>query len=184
MNQRILKINKAGQAIEWISKKKATNLVFNNKVLWSFGNSPIEVRGGINRSGTRSIMQLDPIIAVNGKASDFRVQIALTNQCLFRRDKMCMYCGASDQSRYVMTRDHIIPQSKGGRDIWTNVVQACYQCNQRKADRTPEGASMKLLAVPFMPTFNELLYLQNRNILQDQLIYLEKGFKNVLPLAA
>jgi hypothetical protein len=40
----------------------------------------------------------------------------------------CAYCG-SDQN---LTIDHILPQSKGGKDIKTNVVCACKKCNNSK----------------------------------------------------
>jgi 5-methylcytosine-specific restriction endonuclease McrA len=72
-----------------------------------------------------------------------------------------------------------LPRSRGGKDTWTNVVSACKPCNQRKGARLPEEANMPLLAVPFQPTFSELLYLQNHNILEDQMQYLRKGFKHL-----
>ena len=37
-----------------------------------------------------------------------------------------------------------MPASRGGRSSWDNTVTACYACNQRKADRTPHEAGMKL----------------------------------------
>jgi CRISPR/Cas system Type II protein with McrA/HNH and RuvC-like nuclease domain len=40
----------------------------------------------------------------------------------------CAYCN-SDQD---LTIDHIIPQSKGGKDVKTNVVCACKTCNLTK----------------------------------------------------
>mmetsp|Transcript_15254 Transcript_15254/g.26427 ORF Transcript_15254/g.26427 Transcript_15254/m.26427 type:complete len:136 (+) Transcript_15254:164-571(+) len=46
------------------------------------------------------------------------------------RDKFCcQYCGI----RRDLTLDHVMPQSKGGKDTWTNLVTACTACNQRKA---------------------------------------------------
>jgi 5-methylcytosine-specific restriction endonuclease McrA len=182
MNHRVLKINKSGLPVQWITKQQAAHLICSDKVLWSFGENRFEIKGGINRSGKRSVIRLDPIIAVAGVIKSQKVRIPLTNRALFRRDNMCMYCGSD--STYNMTRDHIIPKSQGGRDSWVNVVQACYTCNQRKRNRTPEEANMPLLAVPFEPTFHELLYLQNKHILNDQLAFLEKGFKHVSVCAA
>jgi 5-methylcytosine-specific restriction endonuclease McrA len=34
--------------------------------------------------------------------------------------------------------DHVIPQSKGGKDAWDNLVTACRPCNHAKADLTLE----------------------------------------------
>ena len=36
------------------------------------------------------------------------------------------------------TVDHRVPRSQGGGDALSNLVFACYACNQRKRDR-PEG---------------------------------------------
>ena len=178
-NQAILKIDKSGRPIRWISKQAATTLVFSGKVLWAFGEETLLMRGGINRQGERSVIRLAPIIAVDGTVVSHAVNIPLTNKYLFRRDEhMCMYCG-QELSRLSLTRDHVLPRSRGGKDTWTNVVSACKPCNQRKGARLPEEANMPLLAVPFQPTFSELLYLQNHNILEDQMQYLRKGFKHL-----
>ena len=37
-----------------------------------------------------------------------------------------------------MTIDHILPQSKGGKDTVDNTVPACQLCNNQKADRSVE----------------------------------------------
>jgi hypothetical protein len=177
--QSILKIDKGGRPIRWITKEEATNLVCNGKVLWAFGEEQVIMRGGINRMGERSIIRLSPIIAVDGSVLKHAVNIPLMNKYLFRRDQhLCMYCGG-EFSRHSLTRDHVMPRSRGGKDTWTNVVSACKPCNQRKGALLPEEANMPLLAVPFKPTFSELLYLQNHNILADQMMYLKKGFKHL-----
>lgn len=72
-----------------------------------------------------------------------------------------------------LTRDHVIPISKGGLDTWENVVTACFHCNSLKANRTPQQAGMRLLAVPYRPSWIEHLILSNRNILADQMAFLK-----------
>lgn len=47
--------------------------------------------------------------------------------------------------------DHVIPLSRGGPNSWENCVLSCKQLNQKKADRTPNEAGMKLIRKPFMP---------------------------------
>ena len=64
-------------------------------------------------------------------------------QIKLRDRRTCAYCG-----RHGDTIDHIVPQSRGGLDTWDNLVCACRSCNNRKADRTPVEAGMKLLWVP------------------------------------
>lgn len=64
---------------------------------------------------------------------------------IFLRDGYtCQYCGrAFDRSE--LSLDHILPQSRGGKDTWENLVAACKPCNGRKDDQTPEEAGMPLI---------------------------------------
>ncbi|MEC7685084.1 MAG: HNH endonuclease, partial [Pseudomonadota bacterium] len=81
-----------------------------------------------------------------------------------------------------LSRDHVIPTSRGGSDIWTNVVTSCRRCNNRKADRTPEQANMELLAIPFVPNPYEFLYLSNHAVLADQMEFLSARFSRNIRL--
>jgi 5-methylcytosine-specific restriction endonuclease McrA len=47
--------------------------------------------------------------------------------------------------------DHVVPRSRGGRDTWENLVWSAREVNQRKADRLPHEAGLKLLAAPRAP---------------------------------
>lgn len=72
---------------------------------------------------------------------------------ILRRDKnRCAYCG-----EFASTVDHIMPQSRGGPNVWGNLIAACFSCNNMKADRTPEEAGMKLLWPPKVPRFDEIV---------------------------
>jgi 5-methylcytosine-specific restriction endonuclease McrA len=64
------------------------------------------------------------------------------------RDKFqCQYC-ACKLGLKSGTKDHVMPTSRGGTDTLNNVVAACKACNNKKADRTPSEAGMKLLSQP------------------------------------
>lgn len=66
---------------------------------------------------------------------------------ILRRDKnTCAYCG-----EFATTVDHILPQSRGGENTWSNLIAACFPCNNFKDDRTPDEAGMKLLWPPKVP---------------------------------
>ena len=69
---------------------------------------------------------------------------------------------------------HIVPISKGGATSWMNLVAACKACNNRKANRTPEAAGMKLHYVPYVPNRYEAFILSHRKILADQM---EPGYR-------
>ena len=47
--------------------------------------------------------------------------------------------------------DHVVPRSRGGADTWENLVWSAKDVNQRKADRLPHEAGLKLLTVPRAP---------------------------------
>jgi len=49
---------------------------------------------------------------------------------------VCIYCGPA-HPRPAGDKDHIFPQSRGGPDVWDNLVPACKACNTEKGDRTP-----------------------------------------------
>lgn len=47
--------------------------------------------------------------------------------------------------------DHVLPRSRGGADTWENLVWSAKEVNQRKADRLPHEAGLRLLSVPRAP---------------------------------
>jgi hypothetical protein len=73
-----------------------------------------------------------------------------------------------------LTRDHITPLSRGGKDTWMNVVTACRHCNGLKRNRTPEEAGTELLYAPYVPNKAEYLILTNRRIFVDQMEFLKQ----------
>jgi 5-methylcytosine-specific restriction endonuclease McrA len=94
----------------------------------------------------------------------FRRQV--TNTFLFARDDYsCMYCGrhrSELRGRQFLTRDHVLPRSRGGENTWENVVTACSPCNNRKGSRTPAEAGLELLTVPREPNYVHLVWAVRR----------------------
>ncbi|MDQ3230996.1 MAG: HNH endonuclease [Pseudobdellovibrionaceae bacterium] len=45
----------------------------------------------------------------------------------------------------LMTKDHIVPLTKGGRDRLNNFQTLCIDCNRKKANSTPEKVKKKNL---------------------------------------
>ncbi len=183
---RLLGLDAHGRALDWLSWQDATCLYARDAVAWTLGEPCLEVHGGTNRaSGLRSVLRLHPIIAARGHARPQALDPtpALTNPALFARDQhLCLYCGR-ECPRGVLTRDHVQPVSRGGRDTWENVVSACFACNSRKGNRTPQQAGMPLLAVPYRPSWIEHLILSNRNILADQMAFLKAQLPKKSPRA-
>lgn len=88
----------------------------------------------------------------------------LTNEHLFLRDEhRCSYCGRHRQElagRERLTRDHLLPRSKGGRNDWLNVVTACSSCNHQKDDRLAENHSRASRVKPWAPSRGDLVTLR------------------------
>jgi 5-methylcytosine-specific restriction endonuclease McrA len=86
---------------------------------------------------------------------------ALTNQHLFLRDgDRCAYCGRARRDlrpRERLTRDHLVPRSKGGVDEWLNVLTACSTCNHRKDDRLVGEAGLRPRITPWVPSRGDLV---------------------------
>jgi 5-methylcytosine-specific restriction endonuclease McrA len=177
----ILRLDVTGSPLRWIPWEDAVCLYARGQVAWTAGENEFEIRGGECRAtGTRSRVIIHSIVAVKRSARGaplLRTQPPLSNHELFRRDEcLCMYCGGKFPEGQ-LTRDHVIPLSRGGEDVWSNVVSACRHCNMRKGCHTPEQASMPLLAVPYVPNWAEFLALSNRRILADQMEFLKTRFR-------
>ncbi len=183
--QQVLRTDVSGMPLEWINYQEATKLYCADQVAYTCGEPLYIVRGGINsRTGLKSSIEINSIIATYGNNKSLHDSYVppLNNQTLFRRDThICMYCGEGFDRRD-LSRDHVTPISHGGEDIWSNVVTACKRCNNQKADSTPEQAGMQLLAVPFVPTHAEYIYLQGRRVLADQMKFLLAHFPRTSPL--
>ena len=73
---------------------------------------------------------------------------ALSRKNIMMRDRMtCQYCHKIFNGGD-LTLDHVTPRSRGGETIWENLVACCHPCNNRKGNRTPEEANLRLLHAP------------------------------------
>lgn len=176
---RILRLNVAGRPVEWVSWQDAVCLYARELVVWTLGDQILHIWGGYNRiEQTRTVVELNSIIACDGRVVAPNRNIPpLTNRALFSRDgNMCLYCGRTFRD-CDLTRDHVVPKSRGGSDLWDNVIAACKRCNHRKGDLLLEEAGVELLALPYAPNFAEYLALTNSGrILGDQMDFLKSQF--------
>lgn len=78
-------------------------------------------------------------------------QPRLTREGILERDgHVCQYCGhrfPDDE----LNIDHVIPRERGGRSTWENLVTSCISCNEKKANRLPHEAGMRLASKPRHP---------------------------------
>lgn len=175
----VLQVDIAGTPQEWITPEAAATIICSGHRAWQIEPIITVLRGGWSRSGAQSTLEIPAILATNGRPrqnlADMVPPLGRHNYKLFARDRhMCAYCGEQMSPR-LLTREHIMPSSRGGRDEWMNVVAACGPCNRRKAARTPAEANMELLYTPYVPNWFEDFLLQRggKKILADQMDFLK-----------
>lgn len=173
----VLALDASGLPRKWINYEDAVTYFAKEMVVWTLGDPIAVYRGGVQNDGAKSVIETPSIIAVRGKGFNIEKagRVTLSNKTLFARDRhLCAYCGGVFTNNS-LSRDHVLPVSRGGMNNWTNCVTACVKCNTTKGDRTPEEMGRQLLYVPYEPNHYENMILQNRNILADQMDYLLSG---------
>ncbi len=176
---RILRLDIAGRPVDWVNWQEAVCLYAREIVVWTLGDPVLRIRGGHSRfDGSPSTLDIHGIVACDGQFRQPSRNIPpLTNQALFGRDRnTCLYC-ARRLADSELTRDHVVPTSRGGHDSWDNCVAACRRCNHHKGNRLLHECGMQLLALPYVPNFSEYLALINSGrILGDQMDFLRRSF--------
>jgi 5-methylcytosine-specific restriction endonuclease McrA len=175
----ILALDCAGTPHRWINVEETIHYYATDCVAWAVGTNEFVFRGGVQRrTGRVSEIRANSIIALKGKdfiTRNYDRVPAVTKDMLLVRDRfICAYCGEKFRERDLEI-EHIIPQSRGGKNTWMNLVAACRCCNHRKDDRTPEEAGMELLYLPYVPNRHEAFILSGKKILADQMEFLLMG---------
>jgi 5-methylcytosine-specific restriction endonuclease McrA len=145
-----LVLNASFEPLSTVSLRRAVVLVMQDKAVVEQAHPGLRIRAADVEVPVPQVIRLCRYVRV-----PFRQRAAWSRRGVLVRDRhRCAYCG-----RRATTVDHVQPKSRGGADTWLNTVAACVDDNQRKADRTPEQAGMRLLARPFEPTPADALLL-------------------------
>ena len=171
----VLQLDVSGRPQAWITTKEAAVLYASDSIAWTIGEAACVLRGGTQRrSGLQSRIEVHPIVAVRGSVPSraWRDIPALSNPKLFARDRgVCAYCGRHFHTDE-LTREHIVPTSRGGEDSWMNCITACRPCNGLKGNRLPQELGLSLFYLPYVPSLHEDMILRGRRILADQMDFL------------
>ncbi|MBS1914278.1 MAG: HNH endonuclease [Bacteroidetes bacterium] len=120
-------------------------------LLWLGKAEIVEVRPGRTIRTVRHAFPFPSVVRLSLYIHMPYKKVELTRKNILRRDNhRCMYCGKTTPP---LTVDHVMPKSRSGGDTWENLVCACVRCNNRKGNRTPEEANMKLRTRPFRPNY-------------------------------
>ncbi len=156
-----LALNASFEPLTMVPMRRALRLVIDGKAEIIEEEQGLLVRSERLTMPRPAVIRLTKFIHVPRR---FRRQV--TNTFLFARDHYrCQYCGkgiAELKPRESLTRDHLIPLSRGGSNTWTNVVTACSPCNTRKGNRMPEEIGMHPSAKPVEPHFVHLSWAIRR----------------------
>jgi 5-methylcytosine-specific restriction endonuclease McrA len=122
-----------------------------NTALTGFPGLKVSLRQVLTTSQDKVDIKVPAVILTRRKVTTRQngVRFSKVNVCV-RDHFSCQYCG-EQLPMSDLNYDHVIPKSRGGKTTWTNISMACYTCNERKGNRTPEEAGMPLLSTPVKP---------------------------------
>jgi len=161
----ILLLNNSYEPLSIVSDKDAVCYLVTNKAA-----------GASQKIGARlhtpnDVFEVPSIIRLKHYANVPSIGINYNRRNVFIRDQYtCIYCGRQLPHKDAEL-EHILPRSRGGATNWVNTACSCHECNQRKGDRMPHEAGMKLLWEPKRPRTN--LLVVGGNIPQEWKIYLK-----------
>ena len=158
---RCLALNASFEPLTMVPVRRALRLVIEGKAEIVEAEGDALVRSERLALPRPAIIRLVKFVHVPRR---FRRQV--TNTFLFARDSYrCQYCHrttAELKHRECLTRDHLIPLSRGGDNEWTNVVTACSTCNTRKGNHLPHECGMQPMVAPTEPHFVHLSWAVRR----------------------
>lgn len=158
---RCLALNASFEPLTMVPLRRALRLVIEGKAEIVEADEAEVVRSARLVYPRPSIIRLVKFVHVPRR---FRRQV--TNTFLFARDDYrCQYCHRRQyelRHRECLTRDHVVPLSRGGGNDWKNVVTACSSCNTRKGNRLPAECRMYPLVAPHEPHFVHLAWAVRR----------------------
>src|ERR1035437_1755276 len=151
MSKKTLLLNSSFEVLSFIPERKAFKLLCKDKVEIISNWDDVVAYGPIKIKHP-SILRLKTHVKRNYFNSNF------SRKALVKRDKStCQFCGRRLSASQI-TVDHVNPRAQGGITSFMNCVVSCQECNNKKADRTPEQAGMALLKKPTHPSFSANCY--------------------------
>jgi 5-methylcytosine-specific restriction endonuclease McrA len=149
-NISVLKLDSSFKPLEIISWEEAFLLTWLNKA-WA-----VEYSGQWVHSATKAFQVPSIIVLFRYIEEKFFTLPCTRMNIMIRDEKECQYC-LNAFRELDLTIDHVIPRSKGGKTVWTNVVMACKPCNQQKRDLLLENTTLRLRRRPQKPSYRSII---------------------------
>ncbi len=148
--EQVLLLNLTYEPLKIINWKKAVTLLLLGKV---------EVLEEYNKEihAVSFKIRLPSVVRLLKFVKWKKAPVKFSRMNIYERDEFCcQYCGKRLPPED-LTYDHVIPKSRGGKTMWTNIVTCCVDCNRKKGGRTPEEAGMSLIKPPSQPRWTPAL---------------------------
>lgn len=143
--KRVLLLDSSFRPIKVISWTTAITMLFADKV-----DVIVTYPGEMIRSPSTEI-KAPAVVKLRKYTDPNKKVIKFSRQNVYARDGYkCSYCGDKFNFKE-LTYDHVIPRSHGGPTSFTNIVSACYPCNSKKRNRTPQQSGMYPRVAPIKP---------------------------------
>ncbi|MFQ5709425.1 MAG: HNH endonuclease [bacterium] len=151
MNRQVLVLNASYEPIHVCGVQRAIILIVKGVARSE------EVTRDVMRSPSTVLPVPAVIRLVHYVSIPYRKKVYSKKHIYLRDNYTCQYCGKIAPAND-LTLDHILPQSRGGKSVWANLVTSCKRCNTRKGNQTPKEAGLNLLKKP--KPLTSLFYLQ------------------------
>jgi 5-methylcytosine-specific restriction endonuclease McrA len=141
LHRPVLVLNSSYEPINVCAARRALVLVLK-------GVAAAEEHGNAHVHSARQAIKVPSVIRLLEYRRIPHQTRALSRKNILMRDRYtCQYCLRTLNSGE-LTLDHVMPRSRAGETAWENLVACCHPCNNRKGNRTPEEAGMRLARAP------------------------------------
>lgn len=139
-------MNASFEPLNVINWRRAVKLVFLEKV-------EVIEHGEHEVHSERTALRVPAVVRLLRYVRFGRREVKFSRQNIYARDGFqCQYCGIKLPPKD-LTCDHVVPRSRGGQTVWSNIVSCCRSCNRKKGGRTPVEAGLSLLKKPRRPSW-------------------------------
>lgn len=141
LHKPVLVLNASYEPINICAARRALVLILK-------GVASPEEQGAVSLHSARQAVRIPSVIRLLEYRRIPHQTRSLSRKNILMRDRYtCQYCHKTLPSNE-LTLDHVIPRSRAGETTWENLVACCHGCNNRKGNRTPEEAGMRLARSP------------------------------------
>ncbi len=170
LNDTVLVLNKSWTPVSVTTVKRSLRLLFvgSARFVCTETYSIFELEDWVERDSDRYIkstglaIPVPEVLVLSTYNSVPNDKSSFSKKNVYKRDRyLCQYCGEFPGIE-LLTIDHVIPKSRGGKSTWENCVVACSACNTRKSDKPLAESGMALLKEPVRPNWSPVSHISSR----------------------